>query len=92
MGHKVYSIYQAKARFSEIIRIVRRRRRVIITDRGIPVAEVVPYEADQQESIEGRIAKLAQIGAIIPSQEPFRAKPVRLVPGAGDRFMAQDRD
>jgi len=92
MGHRVYSIYQAKARFSEIIRIVRRRRRVIITDRGIPVAEVVPYEAKQQESIDGRIAKLAQIGSIIPSQEPFKAKPVRLVPGASDRFMAQDRD
>ena len=92
MGHKVYSIYQAKARFSEIIRIVKRRRRVIITDRGIPVAEVVPYRAEQPESIEGRIAKLAQIGAIIPSQEPFRATPVRLVPGGSDRFMAQDRD
>jgi len=91
MSHKAYSIYQAKARFSEIIRIVKRRR-VIITDREIPVAEVVPYRAEQPESIEGRIAKLAQIGAIIPSQEPFRATPVRLVPGASDRFMAQDRD
>jgi len=91
MSHKAYSIYQAKARFSEIIRIVKRRR-VIITDREIPVAEVVPYGAEQPESIEGRIAKLAQIGAIIPSQEPFRATPVRLVPGASDRFMAQDRD
>ena len=91
MSHKAYSIYQAKARFSEIIRIVKRRR-VIITDREIPVAEVVPYGAEQPESIEGRIAKLAQIGAIIPSQEPFRATPVRLVPGGSDRFMAQDRD
>ena len=91
MSHKAYSIYQAKARFSEIIRIVKRRR-VIITDREIPVAEVVPYRAEQPESIEGRIAKLAQIGAIIPSQEPFRATPVRLVPGGSDRFMAQDRD
>ena len=92
MSHKAYSIYQAKARFSEIIRIVKQRRRVIITDRGIPVAEVVPYRAEQPESIEGRIAKLAQIGAIVPSEEPFRVTPVRLVPGASDRFMAQDRD
>ena len=92
MRHNVYSIYQAKARFSEIIRIVKRRRRVIITDRGIPVAEVVPYSTEQPESIDNRIAKLAQIGAIIPSQEPFRATPVRLVAGASDRFMAQDRD
>ena len=91
MSHKVYLIYQAKTRFSEIIRIVKRRR-VIITDREIPVAEVVPYGAEQPESIEGRIAKLAQIGAVIPSQEPFRATPVRLVPGGSDRFMAQDRD
>ena len=92
MRRKEYSIYQAKARFSEIVRIVKRRRRVIVTDRGIPVAEIIPYKTDQPESIEDRIAKLTQIGAIIPSQEPFSATPVRLVPGASDRFMAQDRD
>jgi len=92
MRRKEYSIYQAKARFSEIVRIVKRRRRVIVTDRGIPVAEIIPYKTDQPESIEDRIAKLTQIGAIIPSQEPFNATPVRLVPGASDRFMAQDRD
>ena len=92
MRRKEYSIYQAKARFSEIVRIVKRRRRVIVTDRGIPVAEIIPYKTDQPESIEDRIAKLTQIGAIIPSQERFSATPVRLVPGASDRFMAQDRD
>lgn len=92
MSQRQYSIYEAKARFSEILRIVKQRRRVIITDRGTPVAEIVPYHSAQPESMESRIAKLAQIGAVVPSQELFRATPVRIIPGASARFMARDRD
>ena len=41
----VYSIYEAKAKLSEIIRHVKRRRSVTITERGREVARVVPSPA-----------------------------------------------
>jgi prevent-host-death family protein len=50
MGPKQYSIYEAKARFSEIIRKVKDRHRIIITERGRPVAEVIPYQQEQEQS------------------------------------------
>ncbi|HEX5052419.1 MAG TPA: type II toxin-antitoxin system prevent-host-death family antitoxin, partial [Planctomycetota bacterium] len=37
-----YSIYEAKAKLSEILRVVRKGRRITITDRGREVARIVP--------------------------------------------------
>ena len=38
----IYSIYDAKARFSELIRKVREGRTVMVSYRGEPVAEIRP--------------------------------------------------
>lgn len=40
----VYSTYDAKARFSEVIRHVREGRTVIVTYQGDPVAEIRPLD------------------------------------------------
>jgi len=40
----VYSTYEAKARFSEVIRKVRDGQRVVIAYRGEEVAEIRPLE------------------------------------------------
>jgi prevent-host-death family protein len=88
----IYSIYQAKARFSEIIRLVKARRRVIISERGVPVAEIIPYAKDQSEKLADRIARLARSGSIVPNKEPFRPEMLANHPGAVDRFLQQDRE
>ena len=43
MKEKTYSLYDAKARFCEVIRNVEMKRKIIITKRGRPVAEIVPF-------------------------------------------------
>jgi prevent-host-death family protein len=82
-----YSIYEAKARLSEIIRAVKGRKRVVITERGVPVARVVPFEAS---SLEARAAELAACGAVVhpkPNQGGFRL--IRPLKGALQRFLAE---
>ncbi len=87
-----FSIYEAKAKLSEIIRVVKTRRRVVITDRGVPVAEVVPYQKNKGGSLENRIAQLTTLGAILPAKRDFESTAVAKIPGAVDRFLRQDRD
>ena len=87
-----YSIYEAKAKLSEIIRIVKTRRSVVITERAIPVAEVVPYDRGKAETLQERIDRLATLGAILPSKGEFRAAPAAKIPGAVRRFLRRDRD
>ena len=52
---KTYSTYEAKARFSEIVRTVRGGQRVTIAYRGEPVAEVVPLKPARQ-TLDDRFA------------------------------------
>jgi prevent-host-death family protein len=87
-----FSIYQAKARFSEIIRMVKSKRQVIISERGVPVAEIIPYATSQSEELTDRIARLIKSGSIVPSKEPFRFQTLANHPGAVDRFLQQDRE
>jgi prevent-host-death family protein len=87
-----FSIYQAKARFSEIIRLVKSKRQVIISERGVPVAEIIPYTTGQSEELADRIARLIKSGSIVPSKEPFRFQMLANHPGAVDRFLQQDRE
>jgi len=44
-----YSLYEAKARFSAIIRLVREGRRILVTVRGEPVAEIRPLAPAARE-------------------------------------------
>lgn len=87
-----YSVYEAKARLSEAIRNVKARRRVIITERGVPVAEIVPYAGDRRESLSDRVVRLAKAGIIVGNREPFSADPLSVRPGAVARFLREDRD
>jgi len=88
---QAYSIYEAKAKFSEIIRAVKQKRRIVVTERGVPVARVVPYKPEDQESMEKRLKTLAESGIVIRSEGRFSARPVQVIPGASDRFLSEDR-
>ena len=82
----VYSTYEAKARFSEVIRMVREGRTVIVTYHGEPVAEVRPI--DRSGGTSARLDWLRSRGALAGgegSRDGFRR--VERRPGALARFL-----
>ena len=86
MAH-VYSAYEAKAKFSEVIRRVRAGQRVIIAYRGREVAEISPVER-AGSSLEQSVERLEDLGVLSRSQKPAgRLKPLARRPGALERFL-----
>lgn len=58
---KTYSLYEAKAKLSEIIREVRERGvTVVVSYHGRPVAEIRPVE--QEPALDPRVAELVRKG------------------------------
>ena len=85
----VYSTYEAKARFSEVLRLVRSGTPVTVSHRGEPVAEIRPIE-QQPQTIAERLEELERRGILVRSREP--RKPLTAVArrvGALDRFLAE---
>jgi prevent-host-death family protein len=84
---RVYSTYEAKAKFSEIIRRVRGGRRVVIAFRGEHVAEVRPI-ASVEETVDERLRRLEDEEVLIdPEREGRELCPVVRKPGALARFL-----
>jgi prevent-host-death family protein len=83
-----YSTYEAKARFSELMRKVRSGRSVTITYHGEPVAELRPIAAT--DSAEARIDQLTERGLVTP-RPAVRSEPVPIIrrSGALRRFLAE---
>ena len=85
-----YSTYEAKARFSELMRKVRRGETVIITYRGDEVAELKPIE--KETTVQERIEKLREQGILSgPAKRTWDWKPIAHRPGALKRFL-EERD
>ena len=63
-----YSTYEAKARFSEVIRHVRDGKTVTVSYRGEPVAEIRPLE--RPTTIEQRTQELERRGVLVGPREP----------------------
>ncbi len=83
-----YSTYEAKARFSEVLRQVRAGTTVTVTYRGEPVAEIRPIEPPPT-TIEERLDELERSGVLVRSREPRAPlRPVAHIPGALERFLA----
>ena len=85
----IYTTYEAKARFSEVMRQVREGKTVTVSYRGEPVAEIRPLEKRKQ-TLEERIKELELRGVLVRAKEP--RKPFKLgtpVPGALERFLAE---
>lgn len=85
----VYSTYEAKARFSEVMRRVREGRTITITYQGEPVAEIRPL--DRAGGTKARMEWLRGRGALKDASSRSTLTPVARRPGALDRFLA-DRD
>ena len=87
----IYSTYEAKARFSEVIRKVRAGQRIVIAYRGEPVAEIRPIHR-ARESLASSIARLEEEGVLgRPGRASGGLRPLARKPGALARFL-ESRD
>jgi prevent-host-death family protein len=87
-----YSLYEAKARLSALVRQVRAGRLVTITLHGEPVAELRPLQKpDRPPTVEERLADLAARGHLLPAarrpSDPLVLALGRKKPGALRRFL-----
>ncbi|MDT8436571.1 MAG: type II toxin-antitoxin system prevent-host-death family antitoxin [Gemmatimonadota bacterium] len=88
---KTYSTYEAKAKFSEILRQVRQGRTVFVSYRGSPVAEIRPV-GGAEASLARRLARLEERGVVVrPPARTGDLDVVRRRPGALARFL-EERD
>jgi len=85
-----YSTYEAKSRFSEVMRKVRGGKRVVIEYHGRAVAEILPL-ASAPESLDERVASLSRAGLITAPAGRSAYRPAARRPGALRRFL-KDRD
>lgn len=88
---KTYSTYEAKAKFSEILRQVRQGRTVRVSYHGAPVAEIRPI-GGADASLARRLERLEERGVLIrPPETTQSLTAVRRRPGSLDRFL-NERD
>lgn len=86
-----YSLYEAKARFSEVIRLVRKGRTVTVTYRGRPVARIQPIQ-EESSALEDRLRRLQDAGVLsAPSDPSVSLGQIARRQGALGRFLA-DRE
>ena len=84
------SVATAKAKLSELIRAAQDHQDVIITDRGRPVARLVPYQPEEA-SIDERFRAFRDRGNLVPASaapgDPW--PPPTTVTGALTRFLRE---
>jgi prevent-host-death family protein len=86
-----FSIFEAKARLSEIIRIAQNQHEVIITDRSKPVVRVVPFkEKGKGDGILARVEELTRLGQLSkPHPEIQEQKQHKLPKGIIELFLKE---
>ncbi|MEX2146900.1 MAG: type II toxin-antitoxin system prevent-host-death family antitoxin [Candidatus Rokuibacteriota bacterium] len=84
---ETYSTYEAKAKFSEVMRKVRAGQRVVIAYRGEEIAEIRPLE--RTASLDKTLSRLEDRGVLSRRATPGRPglRPVIRKPGALKRFL-----
>lgn len=61
---------------------VRRGKRIVVTDRGKPVAVLMPYRQDKKERQQDRLREVLAGGHVAAAERPFLVNPP-LVKGRG---------
>lgn len=86
MAH-TYSTYEAKAKFSEVIRKVRAGQRIVIAYRGEEIAEIRPIQ-NPDARLQKAIARLEDQGIVSHRSRPTGdLQPLAKKPGALARFL-----
>lgn len=82
-----YSTYEAKARFSELLRKVRAGQRIVISHRGRDVAEITRIGGGRTD-LAARLADLEDRGVVGAGRgRSGRLRPLARRPGALRRFL-----
>lgn len=84
-------VRELKGRLSSYLRRVKEGGTVLVTERGEPVARIIPVS----DPPEARLATLRRAGVLAWSGKPLgRIRPVRRVRGKPDvaRLLIEDRD
>ena len=83
-----FAIHEAKARFSELVRVVKSGRELVITERGRPVARLVGVA--EEARLRDRLRDLQSQGIIgaFPTSPDAVVAPVVRRRGAVARFLA----
>jgi len=82
-----YSLYDAKTRFSEVIRKVRDGGSVVITYRGREIAEIRPV-GGEPTGLVSRVRRMEDRGVVSPkSPTRTRIRAMARRPGALKRFL-----
>ena len=83
-----YSVYEAKARFSEVLRQVRDGKTVTVSFRGEPVAEIRAIKKQRSPTLDERLAELERNGCLVHATVPRNSiGPIERRPGALARFL-----
>ena len=86
-----YSLYEAKAKLSAIVRRVREGHTVVVTVHGEPAVAMRPL-TPATGNLAARLEALAERGLLLEAAAPRRRlRPGRAKPGALRRFL-DDRD
>jgi len=93
MIRKSAGVREAKARLSQLLRDVKRDREWVITERGKPIAKLVPV-ADEPLPLNERLRRLEEAGILGP--EPPGGyelpPPFPLAFGLAQRWLQEDRE
>lgn len=93
---KISSVSEARNRFSALLDLVRGGESVTITDRGRPVARLVPAVGQTEADDEARLARLERAGLIRrPTEkldvEAFLARPLPDLGGGVVELLLDER-
>ncbi len=88
---KTYSTYEAKARFSEILRAVRERgETVTVSYHGEPVAEIRPLPRPEAEDpLTARVRALEAQGVVVAAEGGGGPRRIARRRGSLSRFLAE---
>lgn len=85
-GHMKAGVAELKARLSRYLERVKGGQEILVTDRGQPIAKLVPIAA---EAVRGsRRERLIREELLLPGRGKVRASLLRPPPGAADRGRA----
>ena len=86
-----YSLYEAKARLSALVKMVREGRTVVITVHGEPAVEMRRVEPEES-GLEQRVFRLRERGVVVSRKSTrVASQPMERKKGALKRFL-QSRD
>lgn len=90
IASSVYSVRDAKANLSRMLREVKRGREAVITEHGKPVARVLPIK---DLTLEERVAEMEMCGDIegTLNQDAQKIIPLRIPKGLAQKYLQEDR-